>query len=347
MKKLIIISNESIFQNEKNEYFCDNLDMKSLPDGLNNSFKVTIIARKSRKIRSHKITLNNINIFGNIFFYLKRILNSIGDKNAIHLIISISPFTFLACVLLKIFKRKPYVYLRSDGFGEYKSILGPVGPFLYQIMFFFVVRFASLISCRDYILRGKKGHLVNPSQLSKLWLNDQKEINIENINLLYVGRIKKEKGIYSLLNILKNKTDINLSIVGAEKSTDKKINQNNVKIFEIESNEKKLINFYDTHNIFVLPSFTEGHPMSLLEALARRRPVIIFNEIEHVVGNKIGIFVAERNYNSFIEQVNHIKNNYKSIQDEMKKNVLPTKFFFLKQIEDILMKERNNDKKVL
>ena len=35
-----------------------------------------------------------------------------------------------------------------------------------------------------------------------------------------------------------------------------------------------------------LPSFTEGHPMSLLEALARRRPVIIFDEINHVIGEK-------------------------------------------------------------
>ena len=47
-----------------------------------------------------------------------------------------------------------------------------------------------------------------------------------------------------------------------------------------------LIKFYDDHNIFILPSFTEGHPMALLEALARSRPVIIFDEIKHVIGNK-------------------------------------------------------------
>jgi glycosyltransferase involved in cell wall biosynthesis len=338
MKKLFIISNESIFK-IKEEFYCDNLDMKSLPEGLNDSFEVTIIARKSKKNRSHKIVLKNINIFSNLFSYLKSLLKSVSDKNTIYLIISISPFTFFACVLLRIFKRKPYVYLRSDGFSEYKSILGPIGPFLYQMMFFIIVRFASLISCRDYILRGRKGQLVNPSQLSDIWFKDYKEINIENIKLLYVGRIKKEKGIFSLLNILKNKSDINLSIVGAEKTIAKKINQNNVKIFEIENNEKKLINFYDNHNIFVLPSFTEGHPMSLLEALARKRPVIIFKEIEHVVNNKIGIFIAERNYSSFIDKVNYIKQNYKNIQDKMEDNVLPTKFFFLKQIKDILKNE--------
>ena len=36
--------------------------------------------------------------------------------------------------------------------------------------------------------------------------------------------------------------------------------------------------------------------MVLLEALARRRPVIIFDEIEHVIGDKKGIFVAKRNF---------------------------------------------------
>ena len=73
MKKLFIISNESIFK-IKEEFYCDNLDMKSLPDGLNNSFKVTIIARKSRKIRSHKITLNNINILTRIRVNISYIL---------------------------------------------------------------------------------------------------------------------------------------------------------------------------------------------------------------------------------------------------------------------------------
>ena len=39
--------------------------------------------------------------------------------------------------------------------------------------------------------------------------------------------------------------------------------------------------------------------MVLLEALARRRPVIIFEEIEHVIGDKKGIFVAKRNFLNF------------------------------------------------
>ena len=40
MKKLFIISNESIYKNENNEYFCDNLDIKSTPEGLGSSFEI-------------------------------------------------------------------------------------------------------------------------------------------------------------------------------------------------------------------------------------------------------------------------------------------------------------------
>ena len=39
MKKLFIISNESIYENN-NQYFCDNIDLKSTPEGLNKNFEV-------------------------------------------------------------------------------------------------------------------------------------------------------------------------------------------------------------------------------------------------------------------------------------------------------------------
>ena len=137
---------------------------------------------------------------------------------------------------------------------------------------------------------------------------------------------------------IKKNTEISLSIVGAEKMSRHKIIQNNVKIYEIESNEKKLIKLYDDHNIFVLPSYTEGHPMALLEALSRLKPVIIFKDIKHVIGDKKGIFVADRNPESFFKTIDYIKKNYKKIQDEMKKNKLPTKDIFLKEFEKSILK---------
>jgi glycosyltransferase involved in cell wall biosynthesis len=109
----------------------------------------------------------------------------------------------------------------------------------------------------------------------------------------------------------------------------KNFDQSNVKLLPTQNNKNKLIKYYDDHNIFILPSFTEGHPMVLLEALARRRPVVVFNEISHVVGNKKGIFVSKRNFTSLMGTLNSIKKNYKKIQKEMKKNDLPTNKVFI------------------
>ena len=196
-------------------------------------------------------------------------------------------------------------------------------------MFSITCSISNLISCRDYILRGKKGKIISPSQLDSIWLRQPKNAELRNFKLLYVGRFKVEKGIFSLIDLIKNKKDISLTAVGAEKNTSYNINQSNVKIFPQQSNKLKLIKYYDDNNIFILPSFTEGYPMVLLEALARRRPVIIFEDIQHVIGDKKGIFVSKRNFVNLLGTLNHIKKNYKKIQNEMRKNKLPTNKEFI------------------
>ena len=336
-KKLFIFSNESI-STEDNKYYCDNLDLKSTPEGLNKKFEVNLLGRKSSKKRSHEIKLKRIKVFKNIFSYLSEVKSAAKNKDSKFLIISISPYTFLISLLIKILGRKPIVYLRSDGYGEYRAILGKLGPIIYHFMFSIVSAFSNLISCRDYILRGKKGKIISPSQLDSVWLRRPINTEIRNFKLLYVGRIRVEKGIFALSELIRNKRDISLTIIGAEQGSSNKINQSNIKILPTQSNKTKLIKQYDDHNIFILPSFTEGHPMVLLESLARRRPVVIFDEIKHVIGDKKGIFISKRNFLSFLGTLNNIKKNYKKIQKEMKKNKLPTnKEFiekFIKLIDD-------------
>jgi len=329
-KKLFIFTNESIFLQE-DKFFCDNIDLKSSPEGLNKKFEVNLFGRKSYKKRAHEIKLKKLKIFSNIFSYLSEVIRSAKIENTKFLVISISPYTFLICLFLRLYGKTPIVYLRSDGYGEYKAILGNTGKLVYHLMFTMISLISNLISCRNYILRGKKGKVVHPSQLDSVWLRKPKIQEVKNSKLLYVGRIRVEKGIFSLASLIKNKRDISLTIVGAEKNTSYKINQSNINIQLTQSNKVRLIKYYDDHDIFVLPSFTEGHPMVLLEALARRRPVIIFKEIEHVIGDKKGIFVAKRNFINFFGVLNHIKKNYKKIQKDMMKNKLPTNKEFIEE----------------
>ena len=81
------------------------------------------------------------------------------------------------------------------------------------------------------------------------------------------------------------------------------INQENVNIVNIINDKKKLIDLYDENNIMILPSFTEGYPMVILESsLSRFRPVIIFKEIEHIIEDRKGIFVCNRNFPSLFRE---------------------------------------------
>ena len=329
-KKLFIFSNESI-TNQDGKFYCDNLDIKSTPEGLSKEFEINLFGRVSSKNRSHEIKIRKIKLFNNIFSYLSAVVNASRNKDSKYLIVSISPYTFLIILLIKALGKTPIVYLRSDGYGEYKAILGRFGPFIYHLMFIVTSALSNLISCRNYILKGKKGKVINPSQLDSIWLKQPKILEIKNFRLLYVGRIRIEKGIFSLASLIKNKRDISLTIIGAEKKTTYNINQSNIKIQQNQNNKIKLIKLYDDHNIFILPSFTEGHPMVLLEALARRRPVVVFDEIKHVIGEKKGVFVSKRNFLSFLGTLNHIKKNYKKIQKDMKKNKLPTNKEFIEK----------------
>ena len=328
MKKVFLIVNDKIWNSYKN--FTSNNDLNNILSCLKFEYEVNLICRKSSKKLIYPISKK---------FKFCKIAN-IQDNDINIFMISITPFNFLCLLRLMLLgkKIKGFVYLRSDGYGEYKAILGRIGPLIYHFMFSITGAISNLISCRDYILRGKKGKLINPSQLDSVWLRQPKNIEIRNFKLLYVGRVRVEKGIFALSELIRNKRDISLTIIGAEKGSSNKINQSNIKILPTQINKTKLIKYYDDHNIFVLPSFTEGHPMVLLEALARRRPVVIFDDIKHVIGDKKGIFVTKRNFLSFLGTLNNIRKNYKKIQKDMKKNKLPTnKEFidkFVKYIDD-------------
>ena len=306
---------------KKNNFYCDNIDIKSIPEGLNKNFKVLMIGRQSKVDRSHKINLTKTRVASNIFMFLFFIFKTFKNKESKYLLISITPYTFFACLLLVIYGKKKFVYLRSNGYEEYRRVLGFLGSLIYHIMFTIASWKTNLISCRSHILRGKFGKVVSPSQLSEKWFASRQKPSLDKIKLLYVGRMRIEKGIFSLLEIFANlKMNAELSIVCTSKnSTNNKINQKNVNVTSFENKNDSIIEIYDEHNILILPSFTEGHPQVLDESLSRLRPVIVFEEISHVIGNREGIFISERNSVSLHNTINHIISNFHLIEKKSHK----------------------------
>ena len=330
---LVIINNEKI-SNEKNSFYCDNIDIKSIPENLNKNFDVTVIARNSKIKRSHEISLQKIKIASNIFNFLFSILKTFKKNKASYLIISITPYTFFSYLLLFFFRKKIFVYLRSNGHEEYKAILGFIGPIIYNIMFIIVTSGSNIISCQNRLAK-KKSSIIFPSELDDSWLQNTSKPLLDKPRLLYIGRIKVEKGIFSLFEILhKFENNFELSIVGKVES--KTTNSSKIKYFGGGFNSEKLKKIYDEHNIFILPSFTEAHPQVVDEALSRNRPIIIFQEIEHIIQNRIGIFVSKRNKKSLLDTIEFIMKNYSTIQNNMVKNQLPTKKEFLFKMTSIL-----------
>ena len=112
-KKLVILNNEKISKSG-NMFYCDNIDMKSIPEGLSKNFKVFVNARKSNIKRSHQINLENIKIASNIFTFLFSIFKTFKDKDINYLLISITPHTFFAYLPLFIFKSSVFPTIDSS-----------------------------------------------------------------------------------------------------------------------------------------------------------------------------------------------------------------------------------------
>ncbi len=127
---------------------------------------------------------------------------------------------------MSIVKKNIFVYLRSNGYEEYKAILGFFGPFFYHIMYFIVTFKSKIISCQKRLVKNKKKYyLVFPSEINKVWLKKSIKPKLDKPRLLYVGRMKIEKGIYSLIKILEqSKENFKLSIVGSDKENNNKNN---------------------------------------------------------------------------------------------------------------------------
>lgn len=345
MQNLYLIGNEKINLN-KNFYFSKNIDFKTLTECLNKNFNLKLIARNSNEKQKFRMQFNKIYLAKNIILFMFELIISLKKKNSKYLIVSLTPYTFLAFLILFIFNSNVYLYLRSDGFKEYEFILGKKWIFLYKIMFNIVVKRCKIISCHKSLSKGYPFYYVRPTELENFWFKKKtktkfkKNINFrfkKKIKLLYVGRVSAEKGIFYLLNIfikLVKFENYKLTVVGDKFSS--LFDKNHIKFIDFLDSPRDLIKQYDQCDIFILPSYTEAHPKVLDEALARHKPVLIFDNIRHVIEDRKGVFSIKRDINQFRSKITYIRKNYNKIVDEIKNNKLPTKNMFTKNLVSAL-----------
>ena len=343
MDNLVVLNNEKI--SEKNEkFFCRNFNFKILPEGLNRFFNVQYIARKSKIDEHHELDLKNVKIASNIIQFIYYVLSTFKNKNTKYYIITITPYTFLAFLFLVLFRKKVFVYLISSGYEEWKFILGSWSVWIYHLMYSIVTSKATVIALHERLYKKDDGHIIESSTLNQEWLQDLKKPDLSKVKFLNVSRVNPEKGIFEFLEMFKElKMDVEISIIGKVKnltlqSKFQSIIENNSNILfpGYISDRKELMNAYDNHNILILPSYTEGQPYVVDESLARRRPVLIFKDIKHIIKGRKGIFVCERNIDSLTKTIKFIIQNYPDIQKEIDQNKFPLEEDMFKQISNVI-----------
>lgn len=176
------------------------------------------------------------------------------------------------------------------------------------------------------------------------------EKNLDMKNYLFLGRINKNKGIYDLIEVfadlLKKYPDIVLNIGGSgEEENLKKL----IKKFKIEKNvnllgwinndirEKELIK----NSCFILPSYVEAMPVSILEAMAYKNITISTNvgSIPKVIENmKNGIVIEPGNKTELKKSIEKLIND-KELCNKISKEAYSTaneKFNIKKNIDKII-----------
>ena len=184
---------------------------------------------------------------------------------------------------------------------------------------------------------------------------NNKKSKLRSKNILYIGRLSKEKGIYQLIKgfelFLKNNSNYKLIIVGdgSQKSAikkylkTKKLN-NKILIKGWTHNTRK---YYLDAKLFILPSFFEGFGNVLIEALSYGLPCLSTNTDgpkEILENGKFGLLIKNNNPKTISKNITKILNNYKvfhykaklGYEKNLKYDINNIGYLYLKHINSVL-----------
>lgn len=223
------------------------------------------------------------------FFSIKRALCGYNEKILIHthgykaLIYSYCA-TFFAW-----FSRPPIIHTHHGNTGHTKMVR------CYEALAMFCMkRIKKVIAVSDVMeneLKKKYGlknvELVlnmlsfnNLSELRKKKICYHQESKSDLLKLVFVGRLSPEKGPYELLEFFSmypNKNRFHLTFIGdgiERKKMEELIKENQIANVSLTGFLNPVTSELITHQILVMPSFTEGLPMTLIESTSLGLPVI-------------------------------------------------------------------------
>jgi glycosyltransferase involved in cell wall biosynthesis len=146
-------------------------------------------------------------------------------------------------------------------------------------------------------------------------IRDEFGIGSSDIVIIYVGRLEQVKGVPSLLKVANSLSsrfeNLKFLIVGDGPLRSRFEKHSNPQII-LTGWRKDVANLLNASDIFVLPSISEGLPISILEAYAFTKPVIATNVgavPDLVIDSETGLLLSPGNSKQLEEAIIQFVNN--------------------------------------
>ena len=148
-----------------------------------------------------------------------------------------------------------------------------------------------------------------PNFINQIYV-DKPKVNVELKNIAFVGRVSESKGIYELLEAAQEVPQINFHIIGPD--NDNILNGtkfSNVIIHGAQLHDK-VIDILKTMDVLLLPSYSEGFPLVVMEAMACGLPVIATSvgSIPDMICDKGGVLIPVKDSKAIVDAIYKLNN---------------------------------------
>jgi len=192
----------------------------------------------------------------------------------------------------------------------------------------------------------KKAVIIPNGIESERILTESKAILKRPLTCIFVGRFEKRKGIYDLLTLAKQlrEEEIHFLVVGFGHLKHQENPLKNVTIIGKIDNEN-IFDYYDKSHILLMPSYSEGFPITMLEAMARGL-VVLASDIpgmrERIKSERNGYLFPPGDIEKMKERLLFLKDNPHEISRISRNNLEDVQqFTVVKQAEKYLEVYRN------
>lgn len=182
------------------------------------------------------------------------------------------------------------------------------------------------------IPNGINTSIFNPEKYSKIKARKKINISLNKFVCIFIGRFNYQKNPFLFVDIARKIKDRNILFImvgeGKKRSQiENIIKKNNINNLKLYSFQKNVPLFLSASNVLINTSKFEGMPLTILEAMSMKIPIIASNFIgmSNIVNNYKEGIIVRNNVRSYINAILKIKNNnklYMILSNNSRENVI-------------------------